>query len=103
MPTLLTDAPQVPLPLVPPRKRWTREQCAPLEAAGLFEREKLELVDGELISKMGTKRPHVNAFTWMHPWLLETFGKQFVNAEAPIDVSPGDNASNEPVPDLCRC
>jgi Uma2 family endonuclease len=83
MPTLLTEAPQVPLPPVPPRKRWTREQCAPLEASGLFEQERLELVDGELIAKMGKNRPNV-----------------FVNAEAPIDVSPADNASSEPEPDL---
>jgi Uma2 family endonuclease len=100
MPTLLTDAPQIPLPPAPPRKRWTREQCAPLEASGLFEGEKLELIDGELISKMGKNRPHVNACTWMHLWLLETFGRQFVNAEAPIDVNPTDNVWNEPEPDL---
>jgi Uma2 family endonuclease len=95
MPTLLSNATPVP-----PRKRWTREQCAMLEATGVFEQEKLELVDGELISKMGKNRPHVNAFTWMHLWLLKTFGKQFVNAGAPIDVSPGDNVWNEPEPDL---
>jgi Uma2 family endonuclease len=100
MPTLLRDVPQIPLPPVPPRKRWTRDQCAPLEASGLFERERLELVDGELITKMGKNRPHVKAFTWMHLWLLETFGRRFVNAEAPIDVAAGDNAWNEPEPDL---
>jgi hypothetical protein len=66
----------------------------------LFEREKLELVDGELISKMGKNRPHVRAFTWVHLWLLETFGSRFVNAEAPIDVAPGDNDCNEPEPYL---
>jgi hypothetical protein len=49
---------------------------------------------------MGKNRPHVNAFTWMHLWLLETFGRRFVNAEAPIDVASGDNAWNEPEPDL---
>jgi hypothetical protein len=100
MPTLLADALQIPPPPVPPRKRWTREQCAPLEASGLFEQEKLELVDGDLITKMGKNRPHVKAFTWMHLWLLETFGREFVNAEAPIDVSSADNPWNEPEPDL---
>jgi Uma2 family endonuclease len=100
MPTLLTDAPQIPLPPVPPRKRWTREQCAPLEASGLFEQERIELIDGELISKMGKNRPHVKALTWMLIWLQETFGRQFVNTEAPIDVNPADNAWNEPEPDL---
>jgi len=100
VPTLVSNVPEFPLPLIPPRKRWTREQCADLEASGLFEKERLELVDGELISKMGQNRPHVNAFTLMHLWLLEAFGKQFVNAEAPIDVSEADDPTNEPEPDL---
>jgi Uma2 family endonuclease len=68
--------------------------------SSLFEKERLELIDGELISKMGKNRPHVNASMLMLFWLAETFGKQFVNAEAPIDVSPGDNPLNEPEPDL---
>jgi Uma2 family endonuclease len=100
MPTLLTGAPEIPPPPAPARKRWTRTQCAPLQASGLFEQEKLELVDGELISKMGKNRPHVKAFTLMHLWLLEVFGRQFVNVEAPIDVSPADNTYSEPEPDL---
>jgi Uma2 family endonuclease len=100
MPTVLTNAPESLPPPAPPRKRWTREQCAPLEASGLFEQERLELVDGELISKMGKNRPHVNAAMLMLEWLQETFGKRFVNAEAPIDVSPADNPWSEPVPDL---
>jgi Uma2 family endonuclease len=33
-------------------------------------------------------------------WLAETFGKQFVDSEAPMDVNPGDNPANEPQPDL---
>jgi Uma2 family endonuclease len=100
MPTLLSNTSEaLPLPL-PQRKRWTREQCGALEAAGLFEAERLELVDGDLISKMGKTRPHVNAFRLMQYWLLEAFGKEFVDAEAPIDVSPADNPSNEPEPDL---
>jgi Uma2 family endonuclease len=90
----------MPLPLAPARKKWTRDECAALEASGLLNGEHLELVAGELISKMGKNRPHVNAFALMYLWLLEAFGKKFVNAEAPIDVNPGDNPSNEPEPDL---
>jgi hypothetical protein len=66
MPILLTNAPDLPLPQAPPRKRWTREQCTALAASGLFEKERLELIDGELISKMGKNRPHVNAFSMMY-------------------------------------
>jgi Uma2 family endonuclease len=100
MPNLLTHTPEMPPVPVPPRKRWTREECAVFEASGLFEKERLELVGGELISKMGKNRPHVNASMWMLFWLADIFGKKFVNAEAPIDVSTGDNSANEPEPDL---
>jgi Uma2 family endonuclease len=53
-----------------------------------------------LIDKKGKNRPHVNALTLMQAWLLQVFGERFVNQEAPIDVSPEDNSSNEPEPDL---
>jgi Uma2 family endonuclease len=100
MPTAFTDTPARPVPLVPPRKRWTRAECAALEASGLLEQEKLELVEGELISKMGKKRPHVNSLTLLLTRLAQIFGAQFVNPESPIDVAPEDNPTNEPQPDL---
>jgi Uma2 family endonuclease len=100
MPIALTEKPAPVVPPDPPRKRWTRAQCAALEASGLWEQERLELVEGELISKMGKKRPHVNSFTVLQAWLTQVFGWRFVNSEAPIDVAPEDNPTNEPVPDL---
>jgi hypothetical protein len=84
----------------PPRKRWTRAECDTLEASGLWEQQRLELVHGELISKMGKKRPHLNALVALQAWLVRTFGEQFVNPGAPIDVAPEDNPTNEPEPDL---
>jgi Uma2 family endonuclease len=100
MPIALTAIPGPLVPADPPRKRWTRAECAVLEASGLLEQESLELVEGELISKMGKKRPHVISFTLVQEWLVRIFGWSFVNAAAPIDVAPEDNPTNEPVPDL---
>ena len=100
MPRALIDVPAAPPPNRPPRKRWTREECARLETSGLLHQQHLELVEGELIDRMGKNRPHVNALAVIHAWLLEVFGKEFVNQEAPIDVSPEDNPSNEPEPDV---
>ena len=100
MPIALTE---IPAPLAsadPPRKRWTRAECATLEASGLLDQESLELVEGELISKMGKKRPHVSSFKRLHEWLVHVFGWRFVDAEAPIDVAPEDNPTSEPEPDL---
>lgn len=87
-------------PGYPPRKRWTRAECQSLEAAGLWERERLELIEGELISRMGKKRPHVNAMIFVMKWLTDVFGPLYVTPEAPIDVLPEDNPTNEPEPDL---
>jgi Uma2 family endonuclease len=75
-------------------------ECATLEESGLWDQQRLELVHGELISKMGKKRPHVNALVAVQAWLVRSFGEQFVNPEAPIDVAPEDNPTNEPEPDL---
>jgi Uma2 family endonuclease len=100
MPTAITETPPRPAPPDPPRKRWTRAECAALEATGLLEQEQLELVEGDLISKMGKRRPHVNSATLLAGWLAQIFGFQFVNQEAPIDVAPEDNPTNEPQPDV---
>jgi Uma2 family endonuclease len=100
MPIALTEIPAPVDPSDPPRKRWTRADCAALEASGLLDQERLELVEGELISKMGKKRPHVNSFKKLQEWLVRIFGWDFVDVEAPIDVAPEDNPTNEPVPDL---
>jgi len=100
MPIALTETPAPFIPPDPPRKRWTRAECATLEASGLLDQDRLELVEGELISKMGKKRPHVNSLTLLQGWLVQVFGLRFVNSEVPIDVAPEDNPTNEPVPDL---
>jgi Uma2 family endonuclease len=100
MPTALTTTPEPPAPLIPRRKRWTRDECALLESSGIWERERLELIDGELISKTGQNPPHVIVLGLMMNWLMDTFGRDRINVSAPIDVAPGDNPINEPEPDL---
>jgi Uma2 family endonuclease len=99
MPVALTEIPLRPVPQNPPRKRWTRAECEALEASGVLDYEPLELVEGELISKMGKNQPHVNSVTALAIWFGQVFGVAFVIQEAPIDVAPEDNPTNEPVPD----
>ncbi|MDP9172022.1 MAG: Uma2 family endonuclease [Acidobacteriota bacterium] len=97
---LETPSPGYPNPGYPPRKRWTRDECRTLESTGLWERERLELIDGDLISRKGKKRPHVNSLIFVMRELVALFGSLYVTPEAPIDVSPEDNPTNEPEPDL---
>ena len=99
MPTIVTETPR-PSPAEPPRKRWTRQECVALETSGIWAQQHLELIEGELISKMGKKRPHTNVLIVIQAWLVRVFGEQFVNPETPIDVAPEDNPTNEPEPDL---
>jgi Uma2 family endonuclease len=99
MPALLTERPSLPAVQYPPRKRWTRAECERLEAAGI-DLQRVELIAGELIDKMSKNRPHVNAAALLTAWLIQVFGGLRVNAEAPIDVAPEDNPTNQPVPDL---
>ena len=100
MPTAITETPSLPPPLEPPRKRWTREECDALECSGIWDQQHLELIEGELINKMGKKRPHTISLVRVQAWLVRVFGEQYVNPETPIDVAPGDNPINEPEPDL---
>ena len=83
----------------PPRKRWTRAECERLEATGIFDPQQVELIEGELIDKVGKNPPHVDAAALLLGWLIQVFGARFVNHEAPIDVAPEDNPTNEPQPD----
>lgn len=99
MPAAVQFAPPSSVP-IPPRKRWTRAECAALETAGVLQGERLELIEGELLTKMGKKRAHVNSLTLLQNWLVSVFGGEYVNPEAPIDVAPEDNPTNEPEPDL---
>jgi Uma2 family endonuclease len=96
VPTAFADLPDK---VEPPRKKWTRSQYESLSSLVAGD-EKLELVEGELITKMGKKRPHVNAQVYLNAWLIQTFGFFRVQTEAPIDVAPEDNHASEPEPDL---
>ena len=71
-----------------------------LEALGIFDQQRVELIEGELIDKMGKNRPHVATAALLTAWLIQVFGGLRVNAEAPIDVAPEDNPTNQPEPDL---
>lgn len=83
-----------------PRKIWTREEAHALVDLGFPNAEKWELIDGELIDKMGKKRPHVIWQGKVYEWLLGVFGSGRVESEAPSDVATEDNKYSEPEADL---
>lgn len=100
MPSALLS-PQTTVTLTsPPRKRWTRAELSVIESAGLLQNQKLELIEGELILKMGKNRPHTVSTWHLLKYLVNVFSIEFVQQEAPIDVHPQDVPSSEPEPDL---
>ncbi|MDE3194952.1 MAG: Uma2 family endonuclease [Acidobacteriota bacterium] len=100
MPVVVTDTPYRPVPTDPPRKRWTRAEYRALAETGLFEGRSYELVEGELIDRMGKKRGHTLGLVPLFLWLVQIFGPDKVNPETSIDVAPDDNPTSEPEPDL---
>jgi Uma2 family endonuclease len=98
MPTVVLEPPPIVDP--PLRKRWTREEYDGLSSLELLSGQRLELIEGELIDKMGKKPPHVLWLSLLSDWVVSVFGTLFVLQEAPIDVAPEDNPTNEPEPDL---
>ncbi len=82
----------------PTPKRWTRRDCEFLVDNELLV-GRYELIDGEIVSKMGQKPPHAVAIMRLTKWLVNLFGGDFVRIQLPIDVAEQDNEINEPEPD----
>lgn len=87
--------------LIPPpnRKRWTRSECDVMRETGILT-GRYELIDGEVISKMGQKPPHSLTVVRLYAWLTAVFGALFVRTQLPIDADGADPDHNEPEPDV---
>lgn len=96
--------PTVVLPLTaesaPRRVRFTRSDVNRIQEAGLFEGRRFELIEGDLIDKMGQNPPHANALQIALEFLVRVFGLPRVRAQLPMDVALPDRNWNEPEPDL---
>ena len=83
----------------PNRRRWTRDECERLAKKGELN-GRYELIDGEIISKMGQHSPHTIASMLIGQWLVAVFGYLFVRTEKPIVIRGRMGKANEPEPDL---
>ena len=81
------------------RIRWTRRDCERLEKAGVLP-ERYELIDGEIISKMGAKPPHSSVITLFARWLMLVFGFDFIRNQMPLPIPGILGKTNEPLPDI---
>jgi Uma2 family endonuclease len=83
-----------------PRKRFTRDEVERLMGTGIFDGERWELIDGELIDKMGQNPPHAAAIRLIHAWLVSLLGAKWVQVQLPIEASAADRERSLPEPDL---
>ncbi|MBC8142613.1 MAG: Uma2 family endonuclease [Armatimonadetes bacterium] len=79
--------------------RWTRAECAELEAAG-FLNYRYELMNGVIIRKMGQFLPHALTVSRANAWLLGHFGYERVLEQGSITVAPNETVVVRPEPDI---
>jgi Uma2 family endonuclease len=82
-----------------PRKKFTRDEVEQMLDSGIFAGQRFELIDGDLIDKMGQKQPHVRGIQLVLGWLFSLFGVDRVLGQAPIDAAAEDRERNCPEPD----
>lgn len=93
-------APTLPeqLERFPNRIRWTTSQCRAIVEAGILT-GRYELIEGEVISKMGQKPPHAYVVGAIMAWLIAVFGSEHVRVQLTIDIADSSREVDEPEPD----
>ena len=85
--------------MFPNRYRWTKAQCDRMVEIG-FITGRYELIDGEILSKMGQHAPHATTIILLNNWLAAIFGNLFLRVQLPVQILGADGETNEPEPDL---
>jgi Uma2 family endonuclease len=98
MPVAIVESSVAGPPL--PRKRFTRSEVEAMLEAGVFEGQRFELIDGDLIDKMGQKPPHMFAIQRCQELFIELFGSARVRVQGPMEAGPVDREKSMPEPDV---
>jgi Uma2 family endonuclease len=90
----------LPMPMkdnpFPDRRRWTADDCQKLETLGILVPGTYELLDGEVVEKLGQNALHGNANINTYLALTLAFGTDYVM----IPISVIINHQNRPEPDV---
>ena len=82
-----------------PRKVWTRDEARAL--IDVFPNAaRWELVEGEILDKMGKKHPHIFYQSTILIWLQSVYGTEHVLQEPSLGITGPAGEYNEPEPDL---
>jgi hypothetical protein len=80
-----------------PKLRWTREEAERLTE--MFPDQRFELIEGELINKMGQNPPHAYVIAVLTRLLGTAFAGK-LRIQMSIDLPAPDNVHSAPEPDV---
>lgn len=81
----------------PELRKWTREEYYRMSELGFFDRQRVMLIEGDIITMPPQKNDHAWAITILAEKLREIFGKDFmVREEKPLHLGE----DSEPEPDI---
>lgn len=83
-----------------PRKRFTRTEVDALLETGIFDGRRYELIDGDLVDKMGQKPPHAYAIQMALRWLASFLDAGQIRVQLPMEAGGQDRETSVPEPDL---
>ena len=83
------------------RVRFSRGDVERMLEAGILEGRRFELIEGELIDKMGQKPPHIYVVRVIQTWLASVFGFEGIQVQSDLEAAQGDREFSLPEPDLC--
>jgi Uma2 family endonuclease len=81
-----------------PHKKFTAAEVDRMLGLGLFEGQRFELIEGDLIDKMGQNPPHEFVLTLFLEYLVALFGARRVRCQCSIDAAAGDRDRTRPEP-----
>lgn len=79
-------------------RRWTVEEAA--KVAEVFPGERYEVIEGEIITKMGQKPLHARVLHMLTILLARPFGLERIRTQYPIRLPQPEGRYSEPEPDL---
>jgi Uma2 family endonuclease len=98
--------PAAPMPIpeiadaAPARKRFTREEIERLAETGVFAGQRYELIDGDLVDKMGQNPPHSSGIQLLLEYLARFFEVGMIRVQHPMEAAAGDRERSLPEPDV---
>jgi Uma2 family endonuclease len=82
------------------RRTFARIEFEKMLASDIFAGQRFELIDGDLIDKIGQNPPHASSIRRLMKLLARIVAPERILVQSPVDVAMNDRERNLPEPDL---